>query len=119
MKLQLKASEPFKKLPEGDYYGKFLGVTLKDTSNGKSLYWQFEIIKGGNSGSKVGLFTGTDPSAGNKAGKFLIGMTGQSKVGQEIDLSTYVNNVFLITLTESKDGKYTNVSSVCSLPKQQ
>lgn len=102
-------------VPAGSYLAKFLGVEATEPNQfGPGIRWNFEIAAGPHTGTKIGRPTGTKPTLKNKCGQFLIGVSGKSVMGEEIDLSAFVGTVYLIVVVQRPEGG-TSLDSV-SIP---
>ena len=111
MKLTVKAGG----IPAGSYIAKLLGVEQKQTAYGDGLLWQFEVVSGPNAGAKVSVMTGLEPTAQNKCGRILSGITGKPlSVGQDIDLATYFGKSYLIVV--EKNDKGSRITAVSTAP---
>ena len=112
MKLTLSSGST----PPGSYLAKFLCAEQAEANEyGASLRWQFEIVSGPLTGSKIGRTTGDKPTVRNACGKLLTGISGKSTVGETIDLTQYVGKVYLIIVAQRPEGG-TSLDSVCPPP---
>ena len=103
-------------VPAGSYVAKFVGVEPSEPNQyGPCIRWNFEVVTGPHAGTKLGRPTGTKPTIKNKCGQFLIGLSGKSVLGEEIDLSQYVGKNYLIVVVNRPEGG-TSLDSVSMPP---
>jgi hypothetical protein len=103
-------------VPAGSYVAKFLGVEATEPNQyGPGIRWNFEIVSGPQVGAHIGRPTGVKPTPKNKCGQFLIGISGKSVLGEEIDLSAYVGRNYLIVVVNRPEGG-TSLDSVSAPP---
>jgi hypothetical protein len=97
------------------YVAKLVGAEQKSGFNGKpGLLWQFEVVSGPFAKSKAAGMTDLEPTAANKTGRFLAGITGKPLVvEQEIDLQAFVGKTYLIgvEMTDKGGSKVVSVSA--------
>ena len=92
-------------VPAGSYLAKFVGVEASEPNQyGEGLRWRFEVANGPHAGTKITRTTGVTPTLKNKCGQFLIGVTGKSALGEEIDLSAYAGRTYLIVVVQRPEG---------------
>jgi hypothetical protein len=102
-------------VPAGSYVAKFVGVEeTAPNQYGPGIRWNFVITAGPQAGTKISRPTGTNPTPKNQCGKLLIGVSGKSIMGEEIDLAQYVGRNYLIVVVNRPEGG-TSLDSV-SIP---
>jgi len=103
-------------LPAGSYVAKFLGVEASEPNQyGAGLRWLFEVTAGPQAGTKISRTTGVKPTPKNQCGKLLIGVSGKSVLGEEIDLTQYVGKNYIIVVVNRPEGG-TSLDSVSMPP---
>lgn len=107
-------------VPQGTYQAKFLGCQtrepLQGTDYGPGLEWRFEIVSGPSAGKLCSRTTGQEPSAKNACGRMLVGITGGTVVkGQEVDISTYIGRLYLVTLAPNQAGTGVRVETAAAM----
>ena len=112
MKLTLSSGST----PAGSYLAKFIGIEPSEANEfGTGIRWQFEIASGPLAGTKIGRTTGDKPTLKNACGKMLTGISGRSTVGETVDLTQHVGNVYLIIVGPRPEGG-TSLESVTLPP---
>ena len=92
-------------VPAGSYVARFLGVEPTEPNQfGAGFRWKFEVVTGPHAGARVSRITGTKPTLKNQCGKMLIGVSGKSALGEEIDLNAYVGRNYLIVVVQRSEG---------------
>ena len=100
MKIALTGS-----LQPGSYLANFTSIEPTEPNQfGPGFKWSFTVSSGPCSGQKISRTTGQVPSQQNQCGRFLIGLSGKSVLGEAIDLTAYLGKAYLIVIGQRPEG---------------
>ena len=106
-------------VPAGSYQAAFKEAEAVDNDYGPGLRWVFEVASGPYAGQKTSRITAQTPTPKNACGRILAGLLGKKLTAdEEIDLSNFVGNTYLIVVAETQTGM-TRVETVTRLPDTQ
>ncbi|MCE9564876.1 MAG: hypothetical protein K8U57_22815 [Planctomycetes bacterium] len=100
----------------GSYVATFDSIENSSSEYGPGLKWQFTIVSGQASGSRITAFSGNNPTPQNKAGRFLSGVVGKPiTVGVAVDIEPFYGQKRLIVVESGEKGG-ARITSISTLP---
>jgi hypothetical protein len=108
-------------LPEGSYYGEFVGVEKVENRfqpDKGALRWDWKVTQGEFTGKIMSRTTGDKPGPDNACGRILIGLLGRTPTANEnVNIKAFVGRKYLCQVAKAKDSTTTRVESVTLLPQ--